>query len=69
MIWLRVTPTLADQIEAERALYAVRPSKAEVVCQLLHEGLAFRHMHRPPPPRKRRKFAPLPPELRAALER
>jgi hypothetical protein len=60
---------LADQLEAERALYAVRPSKAEVISQVLQEGLAFRHMHRPPPPRKRRKRAPLPPELIAALKR
>jgi hypothetical protein len=67
MFWFRIEPRLADKIEAELAFYAVKPSKAELVIQLLTEGLAFRHLHRPPPPRKR-KLMPLPPELRARLE-
>ena len=44
--WVRITPTLAKQMEAELDLYAVRPSKAEVITQLVIEGLAFRRMHR-----------------------
>ena len=40
--WVRITPTLAKQMEAELDLYAVRPSKAEVITQLVIEGLAFR---------------------------
>ena len=55
------------QMEAELDLYAVRPSKAEVITQLVIEGLAFRRMHRPPPPRPAKR-APLPPELKARLE-
>jgi hypothetical protein len=57
MFWFRVTPTLATQIEYERALYAVRPSKAETVIQLVEEGLTFRRMNRP----KRTKRQGLPP--------
>lgn len=68
MIWIRTTPTLVERIEAERDLYDVRPSKAEVVTQLLVEGLAFRAMHRPSSKPKRSKREPLPPELKARLE-
>jgi hypothetical protein len=66
--WVRITPAFATQLEVERQLYAVRPSKAEVITQLVQEGLVFRRMHRPPPPRKRRKRMPLPPELIAATK-
>ena len=52
MFWFRVTPTLATQIEYERALYAVRPSKAETVIQLVEEGLTFRRMNRPKRPNR-----------------
>jgi hypothetical protein len=61
MFWFRLTPMLATQIEAERDLYAVRPSKAEVTIQLLEEGLAFRRMHRSPPKVKKPKRVPFPP--------
>lgn len=40
--WVRLTHRLAEQIETELDLYAVRPSKAEVITQLVVEGLAFR---------------------------
>ena len=66
--WVRITPTLAKQMEAELDLYAVRPSKAEVITQLVIEGLAFRRMHRSPPKPRPAKRAPLPPELKARLE-
>jgi hypothetical protein len=59
-IWGSVTPALMGQIEAERALYAVRPSMSEVVNQLLTEALAFRRMHRSPPPPARHKRVPFP---------
>jgi hypothetical protein len=67
MFWFRIEPRLADQLEQELQLYAVRPSKAELVIQLLREGLVFRHMHRPSP-RPRRRRLPLPAELVARLE-
>ena len=63
MFWFQLTPTLASQIEAERDLYAVRPSKSEVTIQLLEEGLAFRKMHRSPPKRSRPKRTPFPIEI------
>ena len=56
--WVRITPVLAEQLETERDLYDVRPSKAEVVTQLVEEGLAFRRMHRSPPKRKKPKRVP-----------
>jgi hypothetical protein len=59
-IWANVTPDFAAQLEAERDLYAVRPSKAEVARQLLTEGLAFRKLHRSPPRPKRAKRVPFP---------
>ena len=61
-MWVRVTPTLAEQLEAERELYAVRPSNAEVVTQLVTEGLAFRRMHRSPlkPKKSKPKRIPFP---------
>jgi hypothetical protein len=59
-MFVRVTPTLAERLEAERALYAVRPSNAEVVTQLVEEGLIFRRMHRSPPKRSRPKRTPFP---------
>jgi hypothetical protein len=46
------------EIELERGLYAVRPSRAEVVNQVLEEGLIFRRMHRSPPKRSRPKRVP-----------
>ena len=64
-----MTPALAEQLEYERKLYAVRPSKAETITQLVEEGLCFRRMNRPkrtkrsgrPPPRpKRVKRVPFP---------
>ena len=39
---VRITPALAEQIDYERRLYAIRPSKAETITQLVEEGLAFR---------------------------
>ena len=54
---VRITPALAEQIEFERRLYAVRPSKAETITQLVEEGLTFRRMNRP----KRTKRPGLPP--------
>jgi hypothetical protein len=66
--WVRIAPTLAAQIESELQLYAVRPSKAEVVTQLVVEGLFFRRQHRPSSKPKRPKREPLPPELLARLE-
>ena len=69
MFWFRVTPRLADQLEAEMALFGIKPSMAELVSQLLHEGLFFRRQHRPSSkPKRRLKREPLPPELRALLE-
>lgn len=61
--WVRITPTLADQLEAELQRYAFRPSKAEVISQLVVEGLAFREMHRSPPRPPRRKRVPFPIEI------
>jgi hypothetical protein len=46
-IWLRIAPVMMDELEAERGLYAVKPTKAEVARQLLSDGLAFRQMFRP----------------------
>jgi hypothetical protein len=63
-----VTRAMFEKIEQERRLYAVMPSRSEVVRQLLHEGMLFRKMYRPPPPRPA-KAMPLPPELIAALKR
>jgi hypothetical protein len=48
-IHVRVAPKLMAEVEAERALYATRPSMTEVTVQLLWEGLAFRRAHRPDP--------------------
>jgi hypothetical protein len=56
--WVRITPTLAEQLEAERDLYDVRPSKAETISQLVTEGLMFRRMHRSPAKPKRPKRIP-----------
>jgi hypothetical protein len=67
--WVRITPTLAAQIELELQLYAVRPSKAEVISQLVAEGLFFRRQHRPSSKPKRPKREPLPAALLASLER
>jgi hypothetical protein len=58
-IWACVRPDFAAEIEAERDMYAVRPSKAAVVTQLLEEGMAFRRMHRSPPRPKRTPFVGL----------
>jgi hypothetical protein len=54
--WVRLSPRLADQVEAERTLYAAPISKAEVVSQLLGEAVAFRRMHRSPPKPRREPF-------------
>jgi hypothetical protein len=62
-----VTRATAEQVEAERKLYAIVPSRSEVVRQLLSEGMLFRKMYRPRPPRPA-KGLPLPAELRARLE-
>jgi hypothetical protein len=59
-IWSFVTPDFAAEIEAERDLYAKRPSLSAVVAQLLEEGLAFRKMHRAPVRPPRRKRVPYP---------
>ena len=67
-MWVRVTPLLAERLEAERALYDRRPSNAELVTQLCEEGMFFRRMHRSPARPKRPKREPLPPELKALLE-
>ena len=45
-VWANVTPALAAEIEAERALYAIRTSKAEVVRQLLKEAIGWRKANR-----------------------
>jgi hypothetical protein len=57
---LWTTPTMIAELEAERRLYAVRPSRNEVANQLLEEGLVFRRMHRSSPPRSRPKHTPFP---------
>jgi hypothetical protein len=36
---LWTTPTMIAEVETERAMYAVRPSRNEVANQLLQEGL------------------------------
>jgi hypothetical protein len=46
-IWARVTPEIGAELDAERALYAIRPSLSEVVGQLLSEALAWRKANRP----------------------
>jgi hypothetical protein len=61
--WVRITPTLAEQLEYERQLYAVRQSKAETITQLVEEGLAFRKMHRSPPKPPKPKRVPFPIEI------
>jgi hypothetical protein len=62
-----VTRATAEQVEAERKLYDVAPSRSEVVRQLLAEGLLFRRMHRPkssgPMKPARPKRAPFPIEI------
>ena len=59
--WVRLTPLLAEQLEAERARYFKRPSKAEVVgASVLEEGLLFREMHRPSTTPKKAKRIPYP---------
>jgi hypothetical protein len=45
-VWANVTPAMAAEIEAERALYATRTSKAEVVRQLLEEAIGWRKANR-----------------------
>ena len=57
---VRITPMLAGELEYERQLYAVRPSKAETITQLVEEGLAFRRMHRAPARPKRPARVPFP---------
>jgi hypothetical protein len=47
MLSIRIAPRLVAEIEAQRALYAERPSKAEVVTQLLEEAIALRRANRP----------------------
>jgi hypothetical protein len=63
-IFTTVTRATAEQLEAERKLYAVAPSRSEVVRQLLADGLVFRRMHRPkssgPMKPARPKRAPFP---------
>lgn len=63
MFWFRIEPQLADQLEAELALYGTPMSKTELVAQLLVEGLAFRKMHRPLSKPKRHKRVPFPIEI------
>ena len=47
-VWLRLPPVMIDKVEAERNLYALRPSRSEVVRQLVEDDrLAFRLMYRP----------------------
>jgi hypothetical protein len=60
MFSILVTPAMTDELETERALYAVRPSRNEVVNQLLQDGLIFRRMHRPSGKRKKPKRIPFP---------
>jgi hypothetical protein len=66
-VFTTVTRAMFEKIEEERRLYAVMPSRSEVVRQLLSEGMIFRRMHRPRPPRPA-KGLPLPDHLRARLE-
>ena len=47
MVWLRLPPVTIVEVEAERDLYAFRPTRSEVVRQLVSDGLAFRQMFRP----------------------
>jgi hypothetical protein len=54
-IWLRIAPVLMDEVEAERGLYAIKPTKAEVARQLLSDGLVFRTMFRPRSMLRRRR--------------
>jgi hypothetical protein len=67
MFWFRLEPRLADQIEAEMALYGIKPSMSELVSQLIVEGLEFRRQHRPSSKPKRPKRMPLPAGLLARL--
>ena len=46
-VWLRIAPVLVDEVEAERNLYAFRPTRSAVVRQLIEEGLLFRRMNWP----------------------
>jgi hypothetical protein len=46
-IWANVTPALAAELDAERALYAIRTSKSELVRQLLEEAMVWRSANRP----------------------
>jgi hypothetical protein len=64
--FMMVTRATAEAVEAERKLYAIAPSRSEVLRQLIFEGMLFRKMHRPAPPRPA-KGLPLPPELAARL--
>jgi hypothetical protein len=45
-IWANVTPALAAELDAERALYAIRTSKSELVRQLIEEAIAWRKANR-----------------------
>jgi hypothetical protein len=45
-VWANVTPAMAAEIEAERSLYAIKTTKAEVVRQLLSEALMWRKANR-----------------------
>jgi hypothetical protein len=66
-IFTTVTRDTLERIEEQRRLYAVMPSRSEVVRQLIVEGLAFRRMHRPkssgPMKPARLKRAPFPIEI------
>lgn len=63
MFWFRITPRLADQLEAEMALFGIKPSMAELVSVLLVEGLFFRRQHRPSSRPKRHRRVPFPIEI------
>jgi hypothetical protein len=69
LVWGRVSDELAGLIERERELYGpIIPTKSALVGQLLTEAISFRRANRSPPP-KPTKGAPLPPDLKARLER
>ena len=65
IFWFRVTSALATQIEYERKLYAVRPSEAKTITQLVEDGLCFRRLNRP----KRTKRSGRPPARPKRIER
>jgi hypothetical protein len=68
LVWGRVSDEIAGLIEQERELYDIIPTKSALVGQLLTEAISFRWANRPPPP-KPTKAAPLPPELKARLDK